>query len=224
MNGFLVVLIIILLYYIYVGVLFNEYILTDKVKSDYDDNYYNVVKKYQDHENAADKIAKINKFAVSLIKKLQQVYLNTEFAQNGAELTNQTEELKKGRIITELLIDRYNSESLFENEPTSPDKTSYVKNKGKIISLCLREKGSGKNKFHNLNLILFVFIHELAHIVSVSYSHDTEFWTNFKFLLEFCEKHNLYKSQNYASFNVVYCGLVVEYNPVFDNNIKSYFR
>ena len=35
-----------------------------------------------------------------------------------------------------------------------------------------------------LNTLVFVGIHELSHIASVTKGHGDEFWDNFKFLLE----------------------------------------
>jgi hypothetical protein len=185
------------------------------VKSDLDNITYPVVAKYADTKTAANIIGDMHIFTSNLIKKLKSIYLVDSSQQNP--------EYMHGRHITKLLAKRFHHDSLEENDPPSADKTSYVVNKGKTISLCLREKQSGENKFHDLNILKFVMLHELSHMITVSITHDTEFWINFKFLLEFCNKYDLYKVPNYEKDGINYCGLPVTYVPSMDNKLKSYF-
>jgi predicted metal-dependent hydrolase len=44
----------------------------------------------------------------------------------------------------------------------------------------------------NLNLLTYVGIHELAHIMSVEIGHANEFKQNFKFLLDYTRNINYY--------------------------------
>lgn len=94
---------------------------------------------------------------------------------------------------------------------------------------------------HNTTLLWFVTVHELAHLGIDASGHPPEFWSCFKFLLKECEEAQLvpptdataralargdesYKDQkwpgqqwpNYEMQPVRYCGLEVDYNPVFD--------
>jgi len=198
----------------------SEYFTMERVVSSVDNNNYLVVNSYEDKAQAADLIAKINIFTVNFIKTLQRVYLTPEYVPN----TGMTQyEYAKGKEITIVLLERFRPESLRENEPESPDKTSYTTNKGETISLCLREKISGQNKFHNLDVIKFVLLHELSHIITPELNHSVLFWTNFRFLLEFCTKQKLYTAPDYNTTNVNYCGLAVTYNPVNDTTLSSYF-
>ena len=211
-NILVVILIIIIIYDNCISL--NQYFATENIKSNVDGQYYKVVKKYDDRRQASNIISEINLFGLELINNLEKVYiLNSN--ENTLDYT-------KGYDITLKLLDRYPN-TLTENDPTSPDKTSFTKGKGELISLCLREKASGNNEFHGMDIIKFVLLHEMAHVVSVSYQHTNEFWINFKFLLQFCEKRNIYFSKDYKNNNTVYCGLLVKYNPVFDSNIPSYF-
>lgn len=182
-----------------------------------DGNYYKVVIDYEDQVQAAALIAEINTFTVQLIKKLKQTYRQRDFMPKTAEEI-------KGFEVASILSKKYRSESLSENKPKSAYDTSYTQNKGEIISLCLREKQSGKNKFHSIEILKFVMLHELAHIVTPELNHSPLFWNNFRFLLEFCKRHGLYDAPNFTKKNEVYCGLNIEYNPMYDNlNTKSYF-
>jgi len=186
------------------------------VKSKIDGNTYSVVSSYDDQQEAADIIAHINQFAIDVIKNLKETYMRTEL---------KTPEQIKGFEVTNILEIKYSPKSLSENEPTSHKDTSYTQNKGEIISLCLREKSSGKNNFHSLDIIKFVMLHELAHIITPEIHHSDLFWTNFRFLLEFCERKGLYKSPDYGSKHEVYCGMTIRYNPIYDNfRTISYFN
>ena len=53
------------------------------------------------------------------------------------------------------------------------------------------------------NTILFVIIHELAHVMSLSVGHTEEFWSNMKFLLEQAESINLYDQLIVRPGNIV---------------------
>jgi len=188
------------------------------IKSKIDDNTYKVVSFYSDKETASDLIAQMNIFAEKLIKKLKQVYID-----NPSEEFKKTKEYEKGYEITVLLLKRFNPRSVVENYSTSPEITSYTTNKGESINMCLREKLSGEYKFHDIDTLQFVFIHELAHIVTIEMNHVVSFWINFKFLLEFCNKYDLYKTKNYNIENVNYCGMEITYSPIQDKILPSYF-
>jgi hypothetical protein len=188
---------------------------TNIVKSGIDGNSYSVISSYEDQEKAADLIAQINLFTIKLIKKLKETYLT--ISPNNAEQI-------KGFEVASVLDIRYTPLALSENKPTSDKDTSFTQNKGELISLCLREKQSGKNQFHSLDVLKFVMIHELAHIVTPELNHSTLFWNNFRFLLEFSKKNNLYTSPNYGDYNELYCGMTIKYNPMYDKILtQSYF-
>ena len=44
---------------------------------------------------------------------------------------------------------------------------------------------------------MFVAIHEIAHIMTLSVGHTEEFWNNFKFLLENAVELNIYTPVDY---------------------------
>jgi hypothetical protein len=183
-----------------------------------DGNPYSVVSSYGDKKRAADMIAEINQFVVELIKRLKKYELSPPDDARKAEY-------EKGREVYALLKRRFNPATVSENEPDSPAETSYTKNKGESISLCLREKESGQNKFHNVNVLKFVMVHELAHIITPEYEHSQNFWSNFRFLLEFCRAEGIYTSPDYASDVVRYCGMDIKYNPLYDTRrATTYFK
>jgi predicted metal-dependent hydrolase len=128
------------------------------------------------------------------------------------------------------IVDRmkktYRSVSLRENFPNIQGKdVSYNVNKGDDISLCLRNYDD-PTKFHDINDILFVALHELAHSCNESYGHDLRFWKIFRIILENAIEIDIYKNINYKYDNVYYCSMHITYNPIFDKSLDdiNYFK
>ena len=156
-----------------------------------DDRKY-LVRKLKDSKDAANKLAELNGHIFKIIDHCQ---------------TTKKENIK-------LLKENYNPDTLSETIPGSK-YTSYSVNKGEEIAICIRNKD---NTFMNINTILFVTIHELAHVMTLSTGHTKEFWNNMKYLLEEAEKINLYKPVNYNKYNESYCGMTINSTPYdFDN-------
>lgn len=208
-NTIVTIILIVLLIFVSVRKKCYEYFTMSTLVSDIDGGSYMVVSKYDDKKIAVKIISEVNEFARNFINKLQYACSN--------------DSNKKICEVANILKNRYNTESLQENEPTSANDTSYTTNKGEVISLCLREKISGTNQFHDPSIIKFVFLHELAHIITPELNHTRKFWGNFKFLLEFCKKYDIYTSDDYGKHNFNYCSLNVTYNPFYDTTLPSYF-
>ena len=83
--------------------------------------------------------------------------------------------------------------------------TSYSINKGEELVFCLRSKST--MKLHNINLLMYVAVHELAHTACPETGHTPLFNKIFKFLLERAIELNLYYYEDYASNPVEYCGM-----------------
>jgi len=95
---------------------------------------------------------------------------------------------------------------------------AYVINK-RYMSICLKDFVK-KINLENLNLLTYVGIHELSHIMSIEIGHGDEFKTNFKFLLDYSKKIkytdpflnqeiNLYIPLNTIKTPSDYCGVSV---------------
>ena len=84
-------------------------------------------------------------------------------------------------------------------------------------------KKEGKNKLHDINTMMFVVIHELAHIMNNRWGHtkSSNFWELFKFMLINGIEIGIYEPINYAIDPIVYCGLEITYNPIYDTNITT---
>jgi len=91
---------------------------------------------------------------------------------------------------------------------------AYSVDKGKLIGMCTNHEG----EYTDENTMIFVYLHELAHIMSEEYAHDVEFWNNFSDLLEIAISHNLYVYQPFHVHNINYCGENIEFTPYTPKN------
>jgi len=111
------------------------------------------------------------------------------------------------------LVSRFNPDALEENDLTA-DSTSYSENKGEKIVVCLRDKTTHPYPLVEENTVMFVLIHEMAHLMTASIGHTPEFWTNFRQLLQECIKLGVYQATNYAKNPVKYCGMTITDSPI----------
>ena len=99
---------------------------------------------------------------------------------------------------------KFNPNNISQNVKKT-SSTSYSINKGEHIVLCLRSR-DGQNRVHEINTIMYVVLHELAHVMSVSIGHTEEFYSNFKYITNKAIECNVYKVENKMKR---YCGLDV---------------
>ena len=112
------------------------------------------------------------------------------------------------------LVNNFNPKKVKEVLPTS-EYTAYSENKGEKLAFCTTTTKKG-DKLIDPNTLLFVAIHEIAHIMTKSIGHTTEFWQNFKFLLQNAVKIKIYNPVNYKSKNKSYCGMKITDSPLYD--------
>ena len=107
--------------------------------------------------------------------------------------------------------------TIIEEAPHKDGESTYTINKGELMKICLRKKIKDK-PFHTLNTLMFVVIHELAHVISVSVGHNEEFMTNFRFLLREAPKYDIdYEPIDYSENSMEYCGVKVTHNPFYNH-------
>ena len=95
---------------------------------------------------------------------------------------------------------------IYETDPQS-NLTSYSVNKGEELSICLKSKKTGK--LHDVNLLMYVVIHEMAHFGCPEIGHGDLFKKIFKMFIIEAIKLGVYKKENYNSNPVEYCGMVL---------------
>jgi predicted metal-dependent hydrolase len=93
--------------------------------------------------------------------------------------------------------------------------TSYSENKGQKIVVCLRDKTNApKYPLIEKNTVMFVMLHEMAHLMTETIGHTQEFWTNFKRILGDAVQLGLYTPVNYAQQPTPYCGMTITDSPI----------
>ena len=142
---------------------------TEYVKSNIDEKKYRV-RSGNDKQHKADLLAIINlklNIIVDTLSKDSLYYSNTP--------------------VQRLVYNWGRGVSIKEIGKMETD-AAYVINK-QDMSFCLQEKPEENNKtVHDINLMTYVAIHELAHIMSNEIGHGDEFIGNFEFLLNYCKK------------------------------------
>jgi len=89
---------------------------------------------------------------------------------------------------------------------------AYTVNKGDEMRLCIRNEG----KLENINTSMFVVLHELAHMMSVSYGHNQEFKDNFNFIVHLASGLGIYYPEDFYGKPVSYCGTEINTTPCGD--------
>jgi len=189
-SYFLLVILLILIYYKHSVENFVQ------IKSSLDGEEYKVHEHFKERELAADKMAQVNAKILKLLK-----HLIKKGKANDKQIHN--------------LLHRYDWQKMRENSPFNLEgTTAYMENKGEIFAFCLRNKN---NEFFDDNTLMFVTLHELAHLMTDSWGHEKDFWISFKYLLEEAYEAGIYKPVDYSDHPVDYCGLVIKDNPYFYN-------
>jgi len=182
----------VLLGVVVMGIIFNymfKNINLTKVTSTIDDRIY-VVRKLPDKQAAADKLAVISRDLTNLVS---HVYTND-----------------KDKSGVQQLKDKFNSRNIRENTPGG-QYTAYSVNKGEELSICLRNIKD--NSFIGNNLIYFVSIHEIAHVMTDEVGHTPKFWDNMKYLLEQAHQLGIYTPEDYNKNPQMYCGQEITSTP-----------
>ena len=157
-----------------------------------------LVRNLPDKEEAALLLSRIRE---RLLKLVEHVHKDANNSKNDKTHNLSLKRLKKN----------YKPNNITESSPGNK-YTSYSINKGEKIVFCLRSK-KVDNKLVDLNTMMFVAIHELAHLMTKSIGHTTEFWDNMAYLLERAEELSMYTPKNYKASPVDYCGMEINTTP-----------
>jgi hypothetical protein len=171
-----------------------------------------VIGEYKNPAQAERMLQSIERFAKAFISHLKVSFIDRRPI---------TPHEKKGNELTQRLINQFHPRALRENRPSHPAFTSYTYNKGEVIALCLREQGSGQYNFHDMGLVQYVFLHELAHVAAKKFdnNHDLQFMSDFKFLLYEARAAGLHDPVDYRLLPTEYCSIQVQYSPLFDPRV-----
>lgn len=153
------------------------------------------VREREQLQEAADLLATVTEKCKDLVKYVGKKYPNEERVQR--------------------LVNGFNPKRVVETLPTS-EYTAYSENKGEKIAFCLNRKKTDNNNLIDINTLTFVAIHELAHITTKSIGHKSEFWENFKFLLEEAKAAGIHNPEDYKKKPAEYCSMNISDNPYYD--------
>jgi hypothetical protein len=164
-------------------------------------NYY--VRDLLDKQTAADTLAEVSQRMDTLVKKLIEKYGSNDSRVNR-------------------LKDIYlNRTELSESKPLK-GVTSYTINKKNMV-LCVRARDND-NTIVDVNTILFVALHELAHIATISVGHTDDFWANFRWILAHATDMGIYDYVDYAKHRKRYCGIYITDSPFKLENLDKHLK
>ena len=110
---------------------------------------------------------------------------------------------------------KYSHNNIYEISPSNIlGNTSFTEDKGRKIVMCLRDKSTGA--VHDTNTLMFVFLHELTHVMNDRWGHERYFWELFKVVLEDAVEARVYTAIDYKKNPVKYCGMIIDQNPLYD--------
>lgn len=151
-----------------------------------------LVRNLEDRQQAADLLANTKRKCITLVK-----YLGVKYPKLA--------KVKR-------LIEKYSPDNISESTANSK-YTSYSVNKGEKIVFCLRSRDRNQKLVDN-NVLMFVALHELAHVMTKSTGHTDEFWDNFRFLLRKSITAGVYRNQDFRRNPVKYCGIDITDSPI----------
>jgi WLM domain len=155
-----------------------------------------------DMQNLPDK-----ETAVSLLSEIRANLLKLQEYYKGTPALSQDPPVER-------FLSRFNPDVFVENDMKSDD-TSYSENKGQKIVVCLRDKTNAPTyPLIDKNTIMFVILHEMAHLMTETIGHTQEFWANFKRILHDSVQVGIYTPVNYAQKPTPYCGMKITDSPL----------
>jgi len=187
---FVVVIILLTTIYLYIDAKNSNLIYE---RAELDGNMY-LVRNVEDKAKAANLLASIRQKLERVINYLVQKYPDQD---NVVRLKT-----------------KFRPENIEESEAGSK-YTSYSVNKGEKIVFCIRSKDK-EARLEDENLLIFVALHEVGHVMTLSTGHTDEFWDNFRFLLKESIKIGVYKRQDFKKNPQKYCGTKITDSPLDD--------
>ena len=165
------------------------------IVSTVDGNKY-CVRERDNIQKASDLLAKVTEKCKALVE-----YMGKKFSDNPD---------------VQRLVKNYNPQKVMETLPTS-EYTAYSENKGEKLAFCLNKEKTENNNLIDEHTLMFVSIHELSHIMTKSIGHKSEFWQNFKILLENAKEAGIHDPEDYKKKPREYCGMKIHDNPYYDS-------
>lgn len=183
----IVIIILLLVFLIYLRFQRTNFVY---VRSDIDNDMY-LVRDLPDKQRACNMLAKVK----------SNILLLTNYMQSKMEKFDH-----EYQTYINKLSNRIKYTTISENSVDS-SYTSYTVNKGDKMVFCVRSKYD--NTIHDLNLIMYVALHEISHIACPETGHTTLFKKIFGKFTEEAININIYKKIDFDHEPTEYCGLTI---------------
>lgn len=179
----------------YIGLRTSEYPIV-QMKSNVDGQLYSV-RDMPDKQEAADIMAKVR----IKMNKLK-LHLEATFPD---------------KLQVKQLVRNFEAKPsrLYEATPEA-EFTSYSVNKGESVHFCLRQREGNNESLVHEDIVTFVAIHEMGHMITRTVGHGPDFWNNFAWLLQEAERIDVYKHRDFRAHPVSYCGMKITDQPTYD--------
>jgi hypothetical protein len=190
------IFIILFLFSLYI---YKSYTSNDVIKITLENKKDYIVRNLQDSKIAAETLDKIKN---NLILLVDNIIKNNNIKLSDIPNPNYNDYLIK--IKHKLKTVRISESSV------DTSYTSYSVNKGEELVFCIRSKIDGK--IHNMNELMYVAIHEIAHIGCPEVGHTELFKEINYYLLNKAKEYKIYNYINYINNPIEYCGLTLNNN------------
>ena len=178
------------------------------VRSELDDKYY-LVRNLPDKQIAVNLLSKIKQNILVLVNYLNNnnnIETKQKIKKLACDDSFRSKVCKNYKEYISILHHKIQNTEI--SEGIGSDKyTSYSVNKGEKLVICLRSLKT--NELHDINLIMYVVIHELSHIACPEYGHTELFKEIFAYLLRNAIDINLYTRIDFYNNPEDYCGLML---------------
>jgi hypothetical protein len=184
---------------------------------------WSVIESYPNRVEAAAMLSRLHTRIITLLRELKHRWLVDATDDQLMTIPRDHRRFARpdGFKIISTLLDNYNPDEFYENDPMYSKDTSYTVNKGDSMYICLRQKAN-PHLLENEDTIFFVMLHECAHIGNYNgWGHDDRYWSVFKFLLEEAVAVGVYTPVDYAAYPAQYCSISIYYQPLDDRNLAA---
>lgn len=178
----LIILIILLMYYLWTTTQ-SVYVISRI------DNKPYLVRNLSDKQQTADILAQIRRNIKNLVKYMK-AHPSEKYHSHINNLVQKIDHVLMTENISDFMY------------------TSYSVNKGEQLVFCLRSR-KNKDELHDLNLMMYVVLHEISHIACPEYGHGELFKGIFKYITETSVQIGIYKPIDFKHDNKEYCGVQI---------------
>lgn len=173
------------------------------VRSDIDHDQY-MVRNQKDKQQAANMLARLKANIHGITSYMNQKLENPKYAEQPRYKEFKPYILQLKEKITDVVVKESAMNTVY---------TSYTVNKGEQIIFCIRSKSISQiltsSNIHDLNLIMYVLLHEISHVACPEYHHTPLFKKIFRFICEEAIEMGIYRKIEFNISPREYCGMKI---------------